>query len=144
MSQPVTVVTATSASTFQQSRTDLVEGKLLPFGKQVSHVWNQFMEPGPRLPHSDWTQGTKTTWALEQIVESTRSSMVEILGPTHQHLATGVAVSLDGAIVAVARTLQDGPKCRLANGDILGAALVTVDDASGLALLSVSMEWLLG
>ena len=138
MSQPVTIVTATSSSIIQQRLPDLIAGKLLPREKQMSDVRNQFLERGPRLPHSDWTQGTQTSGGLNPILESIRPSIVEILDPNHQHLSTGVLVSSDGTIVGIAQALPKEPACRMANGEILTAALINVDDASGLALLAVS------
>ena len=137
MRSPVQINTSMSVSAFRQHRTELLEGKLLPFDKQHSEPANAFVEAGPSLPHSHWTQGEETTEALKQVVDPVWPSVVEILGPDNQHVAAGTIVSSDGLVVAIAATLPSEPRCRLVDGKILAASKLAVDNESGLALLSV-------
>ena len=136
MTQAVTIITATNASVIQQRLSDLLDRRLIAFDAKISDALDSFMDPGPMLPHLEWTQGHTTTKPLSQILEPIRQSLVQILDEENKHIATGIVVSADGKILSIIKALPKTPTCRLANGKVVDVSSIAIDEESGLAMLS--------
>jgi serine protease Do len=70
------------------------------------------------------------------IIESTRSSVVEVLN-AGVVVSLGTIVGREGWVITKASELPDKPTCRLADGKVVPAQVVGIDARFDLALLSV-------
>jgi len=135
--QPLTIMSASTTSAIQRCMPEMQQGVLLPLDMKALEE-SGYVEPTePSLAESEWTQGAATAMAFHDIVEPTRSSVIEIVDASSMRVALGTAIETDGLILTVASLLPSKPRCRLPNQIIVKAEVVGTNAEFDLALLKV-------
>ncbi len=94
----------------------------------------------PALAAAKWSQGSEARSAFRAAITPSRNSVVAIMDG-RETVGLGTVVG-DGLVITKASTLPVDPKCRLADGTIVNAAVLGADPGFDLALLKVKVNGL--
>lgn len=98
-------------------------------------------DPRIVLPLDEWRQGKKTLSDWNGLTKTVANCVVEVLIEGHR-VSLGTVVSPDGWVLTKASEIPEALQCRLANGEIVSARVISIDAAFDLAMLKLDVTGL--